>query len=159
MIETISLGTFSITSGQIIAADPRHGGPRCGGTLSPVRRGTWRAAVLTVPGDKFDPPGTRRVARLTAHHEDASPGDSWERAPFDVGVDNGNAGLWDASVTCPSLSLRETLGATFEGGVASCSGWGDGGYTCGVQRDKKGEIIAAALSFIGEIVLTTEGAR
>lgn len=37
-----------------------------------------------------------------------------------------------------------------ESGVVSCTGYGDGGYPCSVQRNEQGEIVAAKVDFIEE---------
>jgi hypothetical protein len=135
-----SIGTFEITSGVIVVADPIHGGASCGGTLS-VRCGTWLAAVRTFMDDN-----ALRVSRLAVQHAEASLSETWERAPFAVMVDDGRAAFWDAAAMVPPRRKDDVYGA-FDRGAWSRSGWGDGAYVCDVQRDAQGTVIAAALSF------------
>lgn len=139
-----SIGTFEITSGVIVVADPIHGGASCGGTLS-VRCGTWLAAVRTFMDDN-----ALRVSRLAVQHAEASLSETWERAPFAVMVDDGRAAFWDAGAMVPPQpkeASQPVIFAAWTHGAWARSGWGDGAYVCDVQRDAQGTVIAAALSF------------
>ncbi|TSP14056.1 DUF4241 domain-containing protein [Cupriavidus campinensis] len=88
-----------------------------------------------------------------------------------VGVDSGQAGFFDRGPYAEAVSdkdhrgregarfeafydhiCEQTLGPTqFAGngyGVASSSGWGDGGYSCYVKKDAAGQAVAAFIAFI-----------
>jgi hypothetical protein len=83
---------------------------------------------------------------------------------IDVGVDSGQAGFFDNDrypddprdgeyerqfyeVVC-DLTLSDVQGGVIEFGAASSSGFGDGGYTCYVEKDKQGRVIAARIDYI-----------
>jgi hypothetical protein len=95
-------------------------------------------------------------------------------AGFEVGVDSGQAGLFDAShyqddsiIPNPKPRIysapsdiwyshccditRSPLGAgVLPYGVVSSSGFGDGGYDCFICRNEYGQIIRAEIEFIPE---------
>ena len=93
---------------------------------------------------------------------------------FDVGVDSGQAGLFDASHYrddtvipnhenlkdkepseiwydhCCNITLSPLSAGVLPYGVVSSSGYGDGGYDCFICRNEYGQIIRAEIEFIPE---------
>lgn len=85
------VGTFDVTSGKLVVSDPCYTAPD---VLPFVRNGKWTASVV-----KSDEGGWGiRIAELIACVRDEklfTPCGSWEKAPFEVGVDSGQAGIFD----------------------------------------------------------------
>jgi hypothetical protein len=168
----VDVGTFEVRSGTLVVSDPCYGeGVWCQGRLDGVKAGRWRAAVDREPVDGWG----KRNAALFAWHEasDVTPlavGARWADAEFEVGVDSGQAGFWDLPAygwgrgeygdtstfygkACAATDVANdnTCGAgVMDGGVVSCSGFGDGGYTCSFIRNEQDEIVAAKIVFIGD---------
>ena len=96
-------------------------------------------------------------------------------APFEVGVDSGQAGLfdahhyWDDAVVvdpgtvingddpgvlwymhCCHLTLTKLAAGVMPYGVVSSSGFGDGSYDCFYGRNSEGKIVRVELEFIPE---------
>lgn len=86
-----------------------------------------------------------------------------EHVDFEVGVDSGQAGIFDlqyyeknqpneewyqriCSITCSD----KECGTIDNVGVVTCSGYGDGGYDAFVKRSNNGEIVAIEIVFIYE---------
>lgn len=121
-----------------------------------------------------------RVSRIHVAHESYALeleidelSDAYEKSGIDVGVDSGQAGFFDAENygslfinnggkheecevfeafykdICDKTLSKDQFGAV-EFGVASSSGYGDGGYDCYFKRDEAGEVIAATIIFIGK---------
>jgi hypothetical protein len=86
--KTIKLGSFEVTSGEVVVSDPCYGEDVwCMGFLKGVANGTWEAEIRT--GDEG------RVAKLYATLKGAKRGKTWEETAFTVGVDSGQAGIFD----------------------------------------------------------------
>jgi hypothetical protein len=115
-----------------------------------------------------------RVASLSIQHvEERSIGYA-EDSGIDVGVDSGQAGIFDDSLYPKNVESngeygeldtfygkacaltydendREVKGGILDGkGVVSSSGYGDGSYTCLIAKNKKGQIVAIEIVFIGD---------
>ncbi len=102
--ELMELGTFQLTGPVMRVSDPCYTRDVwCCGTVDNCRTGTWEAAILKkVEGDWGE-----RVSVLAARHESSrtpfsvlrswiEPGKrNWSFCPFEVGVDSGQAGLFD----------------------------------------------------------------
>lgn len=86
------LGTFEVVSGKLAVSDPCYTTDVwCRGELNNVRNGTWRAEIEESDHDYG------RVAKLFAVHTDHERWvDSQHTADFEVGVDSGQAGIFDA---------------------------------------------------------------
>lgn len=160
---TIKLGQFEITSGKVVVSDPCYKlGTWCMGTLENVKKGKWTAKILkTNEGDWGN-----RVAALIATHKDKDFGYDfckWEKQTFEVGVDSGQAGIFDSTgfksdddnYDDPNSWYRRVCEITLadcgagiidNSGVASSSGYGDGGYDCSVIKEN-GKIIAIMIDF------------
>jgi hypothetical protein len=150
---------FEITSGKILVSDPCYDKPTwCTATLDNVRNGTWEYSVEEIDEG--------RIASLEANYVSAGVILSdWEKIDQTIGVDSGQAGIFDYAQDpeqpgeyeepgfyrdCCSATLGDEGYGTVKFGCVSSSGYGDGGYDCFVKRSDKGEILAVRLEFITE---------
>lgn len=118
-----------------------------------------------------------RCAELHARHESlaSTEGVSWRRQPGRIGVDFGQAGIFDAKhfqkdkdvsrsyrwkddpidperlwySLCCDVTLGNAQAGIVPFGVVSTSGFGDGAYEWGVLRDG-GDVVAVRIVFIPE---------
>lgn len=169
------IGRFNLNSGRIIVTDPcyrRASG--CSGLVENAAPGEWTGIVTVKAAADF-----LYNATLEAHHEshplkDEAPTGAWEAAGFDVGVDSGQAGIFDEALYPPEKTGRwdgsgsfydrvcgVTVGA-YDGsgprrdcpagaiteGVVSSSGYGDGGYRCMIYRQADGVCTGVRIIFI-----------
>lgn len=167
----IKLGNFKVTSGTVIVSDPCYACPTwCQGVLMNVKKGSWDAFVKIKEKEKC-------CGEIIAIHSDVSKDDigdlDWELAPFVVGVDSGQAGIFDASVyqndatvpekpkfkakilardwycmCCDTTLYTRYKAGVVPGGVVSQSGYGDGIYDAYLSKNKLGKIIAVKIVFI-----------
>ena len=153
-----AVGTFEVTSGKIVISDPCYEREIIAAEL-PAKNGKWEAETYFNSDD--------RVSHLIVHHENYPINNEHEGdvAPFDVGVDSGQAGVFDsdfyrndeavAHLTDEDRHYKEdkiredepwyswccdrTLGADCAGivphGAVSSSGYGDGCYECRLVKD------------------------
>lgn len=170
-----SIGTFEVENGKVVVSDPCYErGTWCAGTLDNVLNGTWTARVKMSDEGEWG----MRVARLVVMHESANQRaydiTKWEQEGFQVGVDSGQAGIFDTkhfkrdadatglermsddvirpedpwySMCCDRTLCDESAGVIPFGAVSS-SGYGDGGYPCFAKRDGKGRVIGIGIMFI-----------
>jgi hypothetical protein len=171
--ETLDLGTFEMVSSRMAVSDPCYDADVwCRGELENVLPGTWQAYAIKRDKGEWGP----RVVRLVAVHREYADTCEFaaELAPFEVGVDSGQAGLFDClhyrddtvAVEHPNVSrkdagmlwymqcccrtlTREAAGVMPYGVVAS-SGYGDGSYDCFVSRNSDGKIVCVEIEFIPE---------
>ena len=170
----VEIGTFTVTSGKLVVSDPCYTlGTWCMGHLDKVRNGKWKASVIHSDEASWG----NRIAEVTAWIG-RKPGHAaaWEKCAFEVGVDSGQAGIFDSnhyrrdadakgykytgedgpivpdepwySMCCDQTQTVNSAGVV-PGGVVSCSGFGDGGYDAFVLKDKSGKIVAVRIVFIG----------
>ncbi|QEF99751.1 hypothetical protein Mal15_38170 [Stieleria maiorica] len=143
--ERTYLGMFSVRTGVLVATDPCYDIGSCGGLMA-VSRGVWSAMVDA----GFD------ENTLTVCHESFKPSDAdkWELMPFQVGVDTGRFGLFDA-VTYDNdndelldeccIAMGTSIGGVVAFGAVSLTGFGDGCFSCSViRRDRR--IVAVKLN-------------
>lgn len=172
-MKTIELGVFEVVSGILIISDPCYErGIWCQGKLEGVPRGKWFASVEVEEGE-----GGRVMALMAARAGYRSVGwirMGWRKEPFEVGVDSGQAGLFDvahyrddaavvgvdrisADIICPeepwySIACDRTLSEIGAGiipfGCVSSSGYGDGSYECHTFRDREDAIAVIRVTFI-----------
>lgn len=168
--------TFNITSGKICVTDPCYSkGTWCGNYDLPARNGKWEAGVVMSDEGRWG----NRVAVLYAFHEDFEnffdiDNNIWKEMKNEVGVDSGQAGIFCSSIYPKRKDERGEYGdlntfygracfATYDDknkdkcwdivdgkGVCSSSGYGDGGYSGFVQKDKSGDIVAVKIVFISK---------
>ena len=135
-----------------------------------VMPGTWDSKIIVKDG---------RVYELVAWNVktgEPSAYSDWEMTNIEVGVDSGQAGIFDLdnykrndSVRglerlykedpinpediwyswCCDRTLSEDMSGTIPFGVISSSGYGDGCYTCAVQKTKE-EITAISIVFVND---------
>lgn len=199
ILEEPSVGEFEITSGKVIVTDPCYEvGTWCQGTLDNVAKGKWtafvgrsdermwgmRCAELTVVHDSY---ARRYEQREQLEREEKFTKEAcekkgvkysdifafkplkWEDSKIHVGVDSGQAGVFDADIypkgecgeygdkesfygQCCDTTLNWPGAGVIKGGVVSSSGYGDGGYRCMIAKDpfENAKIIAIKIIFIGD---------
>ena len=176
--KVIHVGTFRVVSGRMVVSDPCYEiGTGCQGVLENVRKGRWMCNATVACGGAYD----MCVAELAAWRgSPAGPGDlRWkEESSFAVGVDSGQAGIFDMAhyrhdriaeavqrlmqeSICPeepwySLCCDRTFGSEMGAGivpygVVSSSGIGDGAYRCFTRKDRGSHIIGVRIVFITDV--------
>ena len=170
----IDLGTFEMASDRMAVSDPCYDTDVwCRGELQDVLPGIWEASVIKRDEGEWG----IRVAKLVAVHKDYVDSDMepMTLAPFEVGVDSGQAGLFDAQhyrddavvvdpdtavngnepgalwyMHCCCLTLTKLAAGVMPYGVVASSGYGDGSYDCFVSRNSDGKIVRVEIEFIPE---------
>lgn len=143
--------TFEVTSGSVACSDPCYEYPD---VMTSAKNGKWMVKI-----DKQDCGNWGcRVSRMLVHHEDFSPiGKRYTIKNSVIGVDSGQAGVFDASVygrdgfydSCCSATLgKQGFGHVRKGFVTS-SGYGDGGYDCVIYKEGE-KAVAIEVTFIPE---------
>jgi hypothetical protein len=158
MDRTSQLGTFEIKSGSVYVTDPCYEiDTWCQGKVDDVLNGTWvsEADISNAAG------WGNRVHILRVYHKEH--GDDYsnlQEEKFEVGVDSGQAGFFDADLypgkdddfydeVC-NLTLSDKQGGCISFGTASSSGFGDGGYSCYTGKNKDGKVVYMEIVFIGD---------
>lgn len=163
------VGEFTLESDKLRVTDPCYTkGTWCAGVIN-ARPGKWNAQIkISNEGGWGD-----RVAELMVTHENYAPSKNafWVTQEFSVGVDSGQAGFFDdakypngdetgeygdtdtfygkvCTLTHSETNRRQVAG-TLDFGVASSSGYGDGGYRCEAIYNGD-EVVAARIIFIGD---------
>ena len=178
--KTLELGTFQVVSGKLAVSDPCYEvDVWCRGELENVKNGTWRASAIEQNAGRWG----KRISRLIAVHEehldeteDATYTGFPELAPFEVGVDSGQAGIFDAAHYrdasilpegdhkhlfegaeaepwydyCCDITLSDLSAGVLPYGCVSSSGYGDGGYDCFFWKDDDGKVIRVEIEFIAD---------
>lgn len=165
-------------------------GTWCAGSLENVKKGEWNCFLRK--SDEGDW-GIRNAEIMSVHSDinpdfisyedeikkvrteklksiDGSDGKYifWELTNIHVGVDSGQAGIFDENIypntkeeqgeygdstsfygKCCDNTLNDIGCGVIEGGFVSRSGYGDGGYNCFVAK-KDDEIVAINIIFIGD---------
>jgi hypothetical protein len=96
VISITTLGTFDVETGRVIVSDPCYDkGTWCAAEVPNVRNGTYTASIIK--SDEGD--WGVRVKELHAYHDSSGfPGaidPVWERLDDSIGVDSGQAGIFD----------------------------------------------------------------
>ena len=150
-LKTIDLGTFELTREVLIVSDPCYDFKTgCVGHIFDARLGTWNARIGLKDEGEFG----WRVAFLSAFHADSPVLDklTMREASFAVGVDSGQAGIFDRdhyrdnalfpnqpngefgdpwySYCCFQTLNTEHQAGVIPHGVVASSGYGDGAYRC-----------------------------
>lgn len=130
--------SFEITSGAARITDPCYSKDTwCSGVITNVQTGTWLCEVLMQDD---------RVSRLFASVKDDNSSVVYKTAEFEVGVDSGQAGIFDESLFPDKAEDDEAHDAFYDKvcaitlapdgfgvvpfGCVSSTGWGDGSYVC-----------------------------
>lgn len=158
--EIIKLGS------RVRVADPCYGTwVWCSGELTNVKEGDYYV-IVDVNNTEW---GGLRVCSLAVFNVDSIRDkdltDFTEKVPFEVGVDSGQAGIYDAEYfekyhtedeaddkwydeVCNLTLSKKQYGTKDDKCVVSSSGYGDGGYDCFVCRNKEGQIVGIRIVFI-----------
>jgi hypothetical protein len=90
------LGTFELSSERLVVSDPGNDldylERGCGAVLTNCLPGRWHASVLLgrIPGTSSE-----LCMQLCAWHQNASPNGNWVAQEKTIGVDYGQAGIYD----------------------------------------------------------------
>lgn len=144
---------------KVRVSDPCYGTDVwCSGVVDNVKEGTYNVDINLSDEGMWG----NRVKSLTAIHSEYSGHSIIERAPFEVGVDSGQAGIYDEDYyrqyhsedDCNNdwyhdiCQLTDPFGTKDDKCVVSSSGFGDGGYDCFLLRDKNNEVVGFQIVFI-----------
>lgn len=167
-----TIGVFKVRGDRLMLSDPCYErGTWCQGVVEDVKPGKYVAKVaIETETHGWGP----RVAELEAVHQDFTGAPVYSRLPFEVGVDSGQAGIFDDLIypegnrdqggefnkdgfydICCNITLEGGssccgAGVLLDGGVVSSSGYGDGGYAAYAAKDGNGKVVAVKIVFIGE---------
>lgn len=177
----LSLGTFEISSDEVVISDPCYDlDTWCSSILTDVKKGIWEGRIKREYISCF----YYNTELLATLNSDLKSEDIQELLDICVGVDSGQAGIYDKSVyrnnnkivnkkegfkisvghcagdlwysyVCET-TLSKLHAGVLIGGVASTSGYGDGGYNCYCHRDVDGKIDGLRIVFIGDSEETDE---
>jgi hypothetical protein len=157
------IGTFIVTGDKLIVTDPCYDrGTWCQGIVENVSPGRWDARIVMSKQGRVASLEVACEHRLTTELV-------WTELPFEVGVDSGQAGIFDESLyprgatgecgdgtTFYSRACAATLddndrtkraGIVAEGAVSS-SGYGDGSYTAFAAMNPDGRVVGVRVVFI-----------
>lgn len=182
------IGTFTLSSGTMRISDPCYDKTVwCSGAIPNCVTGEWQAGVAYYNDAMWG----RRVALLTAKAACSEVvfnlvDDLYalELAPFEVGVDSGQAGMYDDASygldstvedlpepdeiygdepgslwysVCCSVTDSDDHAGVIPTGVVSRSGFGDGGYTAFYHKDSNGKTDLIAILYIDPDLEDEEG--
>ena len=133
-LQKFKLGTFEVTQPKLIISDPCYApGTWCMGIVPNAQPGIWEAEIGFFHEGKHD----AAVAYLAAFHQHCPPKNQLiaREELFKVGVDSGQAGVFDKPFYRAGADAGQTLhtdhyAGVIPHGVVSNSGYGDGGYIC-----------------------------
>ena len=153
---------------KVMVSDPCYGiGTWCQGVLENVLPGNYKCNVEY--SDEGD--WGIRVASIEVVHDDYDEVLCMDMENFEVGVDSGQAGIFDYDYyaeyhdSCDvrphvdddwydrvcDITLSKASAGNVDGlGFVSSSGFGDGGYACWTERNRDGYIVAIRVEFITE---------
>jgi hypothetical protein len=144
---------------RVRVSDPCYGtGVWCSGVVDNVKEGTYNVDVEISDEGMWG----ERVKSLTAIHSDYNGHSVIVKAGFEVGVDSGQAGIYDEDYynqyhsgdDCNEdwyeeiCNLTDPFGTKDGKCVVSSSGYGDGGYDCYLLKDKNNEVVGFQIVFI-----------
>lgn len=162
VLDTCYFGTITLGS-RVMISDPCYRlDIWCQGVLNNVLPGEYHCHTYMYDTNGWG----RRVCAISVAHVDYEYEElnADEVMPFDVGVDSGQAGIfdfkyytkhhepfldkkWYNDVCDLTLSIQQA-GIIDDKGFVSSSGYGDGGYSCAVRRNDDGYIIGIVILFI-----------
>lgn len=171
------IGRFSLGN-KVMVSDPCYGTDTwCQGVLENVRAGFWDAYIKTSDEGNWGIRVAELVAinlDYNGEYDGLKYEDINEHQEFEVGVDSGTAGIFDYDYYCkyhgektvddewydnqivnqffPTIESSGWEKSVFTefNGVASSSGYGDGGYDCYVARNNEGEIVGIKIVYISD---------
>ena len=166
--ETITLGTFQLTTDKIIVSDPCYPYDEeemedLQVLLMLAKRGEWSVTVLRT---------------IVAFWGNTEPEGEWIRTDQMITVDSAQAGIFDFTffnndaklntelenvydiemnedvskyyVACYDAVASEQQGGIVPGGAVAMSGYGDGLNEVYIKQDASGEIISVMIDFLGD---------
>ena len=153
---------------KVMVSDPCYGlGTWCQGVLENVLPGNYNCKAEYSDEGEWGV----RVSAIEVRHVDYDDFIPIDMESFEVGVDSGQAGIFDYDYyvryhdgcdvrphveddwydkVCDITLSRESAGNVDGFGFVSSSGFGDGGYACWTAREKNGYIVAIRVEFIDE---------
>lgn len=170
---TILLGTFQVTSGNLLVSDPCYNfndedidGLQA--LLKPVKKGIWSAEISY---DEYE-----TVHQLTVFWGHTEPAGAWIPIEESIAVDSAQVGVFELScyynddliseipanvyeietddgvsnyyVVCCDATGSDKQGGTVPGGAVVVSGEGDGLYPAFIKQNESGEIISVMIDFL-----------
>jgi len=155
------VGSFEVISGAVVVTDPCYQEDEMSFNRVEIPNGTYDAYVEVV-GNEITNGWGDRVANLLVLKSGIDPSsyepNSIDIANFDVGVDSGQAGVFDSTKVhltheedydswC-KLSTNENSAGVMAYGAVSQSGYGDGGYACHLLKNAQGIVEGLVVVFI-----------
>ncbi|OAB48036.1 DUF4241 domain-containing protein [Paenibacillus antarcticus] len=167
----IQLGDFEITSGQIVVSDPCYELNRdtiIMGVLDNVLNGTWVGQVGKMEVRDWG----EACSKLSAFHSSVAEQMEhleWVKCSFIVGVDSGQAGIFDINkyrisdsdvqetdtdtdnawyLSCCDITESGHEAGVLDGGVVSHTGMGDGTYGAYMATNQQDQVIGVKIVFI-----------
>jgi hypothetical protein len=169
--ETISLGTFQVTSGKLIISDPCYGYDEENTEdlqvlLKSAKRGDWSATVSYNEEEV--------VYQLVVFWGNTMPEGEWIPIDQMIAVDSAQAGIFDFTffdddekiidevenvygmdddvskyyIACCDAVASEQQGGIVPGGAVAMSGYGDGLYQVYIKQDASGEVVSVMIDFL-----------
>ena len=171
--ETITLGTFQVTSGKLIISDPCYGYDEENNEdlqvlLKSAKRGDWSATV------SYDEEEV--VHQLVVFWGNTEPEGEWIPIDQMIAVDSAQAGIFDFTffdddekildevenvydiemdddvskyyIACCDAVASEQQGGIVPGGAVAMSGYGDGLYQVYIKQDASGEVVSVLIDFL-----------
>ena len=178
--ELTRLGTFELTGTVLRVSDPCYDRDVwCCGTIEDCKPGLWETAILRQDDGECGIQITHLLGRQYQEGPEFSSivrslrgnNQSWKECPFEVGVDSGQAGLFDEThyqddsvfagmpksvfddysawySHCCDITLSPLGAGVLPFGAVSRSGFGDGGYAAYHHVDQDGKTDAVFIVFI-----------
>ncbi|WP_136608705.1 DUF4241 domain-containing protein [Paenibacillus dokdonensis] len=167
----IQLGNFEVNSGQLVVSDPCYELNTTSiimGVLDNVLNGTWIGQAEKVEVREWG----EACSKLTAYHYSVAEQESyleWVKCPFIVGVDSGQAGIFDMSKyripdanapkgstgtdnewydSCCDITESGEEAGVMDGGVVSRTGMGDGTYGVYMTTNDQNQVVGVKIVFI-----------
>lgn len=165
----IQLGEFEVHSGELVVADPCYELNRdtiIMGVLDNAMNGTWTGQVEKTEVRDWG----EACAKLAAYHSsviDHAEFLEWVKCSFIVGVDSGQAGIFDVEkyrvqdaeaqpgdtdsewyYACCDITESGEEAGVLDGGVVSRTGMGDGTYGVYMSANGQGQVVAVKIVFI-----------
>lgn len=167
----IQLGNFEVNSGQLVVSDPCYelnATTIIMGVLDNVLNGIWIGQVEKVEVRDWG----EACSKLTAYHHSVAEQEAnleWVKCPFIVGVDSGQAGIFDkdkyrildanapkgSTVTdsawydsCCDITESGEEAGVMDGGVVSRTGIGDGTYGVYRTTNDQNQVVGVKIVFI-----------
>lgn len=167
----IQLGDFEVTSGQLVVSDPCYEldtGTIIMGLLDDVLQGTWVGQVEKTEVRDWG----EACSKLTAYHRSVAEQLEhleWVKCSFIVGVDSGQAGIFDMNkyripdsdsqgtssdsdsdwyFACCDITESGHEAGVLDGGVVSRTGMGDGAYGVYIAMNQQNQIVGVKIVFL-----------